>query len=61
MKLDTKVARLKRSIRGQTVLDEDRLKFALLAIPKDGGYRLLLEQELLIVVYMSIIITLEHN
>ena len=61
MKLDTKVARLKRSVGGQTVLDEGGLEFALLAMPENGGRGLSLERELLAVVYMLTIVASEHN
>ena len=61
MKLGTKIARSKRSVRGQTVLDEGGLEFALLAMSKDGGCGSSLERGLLVVVYMSIIVTSEHD
>ena len=61
MKLGTKVARLKRSIGGRIAPDEGGLKFALLAMPKDGGCGSSLERGLLVVVYMLIIVASEHD
>ena len=61
IKLGTKIARLKRSVRGRTALDEDGLEFAPLAMPEDGERGLSLERELLAVVYISIIVASEHN
>ena len=43
MKLGTKVAGLKRFVRGQIAPDKGGLEFALLAMPEDGGYGLSLE------------------
>ena len=61
MKLGTKIARLKRSIGSRTALDEDGLEFVLLVMPENGGRGLSLERGLSTVIYMLIIVALEHD
>ena len=61
IKLGTKVARLKRSIRGRIAPDEDGLEFVSLAISKDDRRGLSLERELLAVIYILIIVALEYD